>query len=248
MWLVICELNDVSALWAYRGLKARGLLPIEILSADMLAYSLRWEHWLGNDSVGVGITLADGRNIRSDTILGVLNRLQTIPSAHLRANPADRDYASQELFAFFMSWIYSLPRTVLNRPGSQSLSGQWRHASEWVWLAARAGLATPRYRQNSCDETDMMRSRGRITSAGTPVNTVIVVDGLVVGASAPPDVIRGCKRLSELSMTPLLGVEFTASPIEPWTFAGATLLPDLRLGGEALLDALALVLRGKPER
>ena len=50
---------------------------------------------------------------------------------------------------------------------------------------------------------------------------------------------QGCRRLAELSHTALLGVEFTTSSAGPWTFAGATPMPDLRLGGEALLDALA---------
>lgn len=247
MWLVFCELNDASALWAYQGLKSRGLEPIELLSAEMLAYSLHWEHRLGYDAPSINIILSDGRAIGSDTISGVLNRLQTIPSEHLRANHADRDYASQELFAFFMSWIFSLPKPVLNRPTSQGLSGQWRHASEWVWLATQAGLTSLPYKQTSYDEIDTNRLKGTLVTAETKVKMVIVIDGYVIGSNLPHDIARSCKHLSELSETSLLGIEFIEGSAGSWTFAGATPLPDLRLGGQELLNVLAAVLSKKME-
>lgn len=245
MWLVFCELNDASALWAYKGLKSRGLEPVELLSAQMLAYSLHWEHRLGSNAPSIKIILSDGREINSDTISGVLNRLQTIPSAHLRASPADQDYASQELFAFFMSWIFSLPQPVLNRPTSQGLSGQWRHASEWVWLATQAGLTSLPYKQTSYDLIDTNHLKGSLVPADTPVKMVIVIDGYVIGSNIPPDIARSCKHLSELSETNLLGIEFIEGSAGSWTFAGATPLPNLRLGGEELLDILATVLKEK---
>jgi hypothetical protein len=41
----------------------------------------------------------------------------------------------------------------------------------------------------------------------------------------------------------LLGIDFAMSAVgAPWEFAGATPLPDLRLGGEPLLDALTMAL------
>jgi hypothetical protein len=41
----------------------------------------------------------------------------------------------------------------------------------------------------------------------------------------------------------LLGIDFAMSAVgAPWEFAGATPLPDLTLGGEPLLDALAVAL------
>jgi hypothetical protein len=79
------------------------------------------------------------------------------------------------------------------------------------------------------------------------VQTVFVVADQVVGATLPRHIRRGCRRLAELSHTALLGIEFTTDPAGPWTFAGATPVPDLRLGGEALLDALASALRGEQE-
>jgi hypothetical protein len=245
MWLVLCASSDVSALWAYQGLKARGLTPLELVSAEMLAYSLRWEQRLGSDGSSLEITLADGRTISDVTTRGVLNRLMSVPPEHLlAAHPNDRDYATQELTAFYMSWLYALPQPVLNRPAPQGLSGQWRHVSEWVWLASKAGLPTSEYRQSSHDHLDEMGVERRLVPVGTPVNVVIVVAGHVVGAPAPTDILRGCQRLAELAGTELLGIEFAPGSAGDWTFAGATPVPDLRLGGQPLLDVLTCVFRG----
>jgi hypothetical protein len=176
----------------------------------------------------------------------VLNRLVTVPYEPLRhLEPEDRDYASQELTAFFLSWLHALPCPVLNRATPQGLSGAWRHRSEWVWLAAQAGLPTPRYRQSS-SSGGQVRDAG-ITSPASTVATVLVVGRQVVGESAPSSILSGCQRLARLTGTHLLGIEFTADAGGAWTFSGATPQPDLRLGGSALLDALSSAFQGGKE-
>ncbi|MGH9902588.1 MAG: hypothetical protein ACRD68_12340 [Pyrinomonadaceae bacterium] len=243
MWLVLCGADDLAALWAYQGLKARGLSPLELVSDGALACALRWEHRLGAGGPSTAVTLADGRTIRGDEIAGVLNRLLILPSGHMRAaSPADRDYAGQELVAFFTSWLYALPRPVLNRPTPQGLCGRWRPVSEWVWMASRAGLPAPHYvRTMSGDGAENFARR--LAPQDASVMTAIVVAGRVVGASLPPDISEGCRRLARLAGTQLLGVEFYDGEAGPWTFAGATPFPDLRLGGPALLGALATALQ-----
>lgn len=244
MWLVLCPPNDLAALWAYQGLKARGLAPLELVSAEMLAYGLRWEHRLSTNGLSVDITLADRRTIRSSTVRGILNRLSYIPQEHFyAAGSADRDYAAQELMAFYMSWLHAMPGAVLNRPTAQGLSGSWRHISEWVWLAGRAGLPTLPYRQTGLDQIEDGHTGGRLVSEATPAKTILVVGGHLTGTPAPPDILEGCKRLAALSATALLGIEFVAGSRSSWTFAGATPLPDLRLGGEVLLDLLVSALQ-----
>jgi hypothetical protein len=184
----------------------------------------------------------------SDTVQGVLNRLLSVPPEPLRwAAPADRDYATQELTAFYLSWLYALPQPVLNRPTPQGLCGQWRHVSEWVWLASQAELPVPDYRQSGRDLIDERFSERRLVASGTPVHTVLVVAGQTAGAAAPSSILAGCRRLAELADTALLGVEFAPGSAGPWTFAGATPFPDLRLGDEALLDILATALAGGQE-
>jgi hypothetical protein len=241
MWLVFCASDDLPALWAYQGLEALGLTPLELVSADLLAYSLRWEHRLGAGGTATVLTLADGRTIHSGEVRGVLNRLRALPFEHLRRAapedaPEDFEYARAEILALFTSWLYALPPPVLNRASPEGLGGQGRHISEWVWLAARAGLVTRPYREAGRPDQGALYTGSRLASA-VPVRTVFVVAGRVVGAASGP-IRERCLRLAELAGTDLLGIDFAAVGTDPWTFAGATPLPDLRLGGQALLKAL----------
>lgn len=248
MWLVLCSSGDEPALWAYHGLRAGGLMPLELVSTEMLASGVRWDHRLEAGGASTEITLPDGRTISSTDTRGVLNRLVSLPHEPLTmAHPADRDYATQEFTAFYLSWLYSFPEPVLNRPTPVGLAGQWRHTSEWVWLASQAGLPVPEYRQSSWDPADPMEYQS-LVPPGTGANTIIVVAGHVVGAPSPLHIVEGCRRLSELAQTPLLGVDFAPGAAGSWTFARATPLPDLRLGGQCLLDALATVFKGEEEK
>ena len=237
MWLVLCTTDDLSALWAARGLTARGLQPVEVVTAEALAYNRCFEHRLLGGRSSVKITLADGRVIDSATIRGTLNRLQVIPGSHLRTNSKDRQYAEQELYALYLSWLYALPGKMLNRPTPQGLSGEWRHPSEWVWLANQAGLKTAPYGQSNFRAAPSLQ---QLPPAA--VQTIIVVDGICCGAAAPREVMAGCSRLSGISATKLLGVDFEVTPDEDWIFSKATPFPDLRLGGDKLNDALAQAL------
>lgn len=239
MWLILCGTDDLPALWAFQGLGARGLAPLELVSAPLLAYSLRWEHRLDGNGAGTVLTLADGRTLQGGEVRGTLNRLRSLPFAHLEhAAPGDREYARTELLALFASWLHALPPPVLNRPAPESLVGRDRHLSEWVWLAARAGLPTPPYAESS-DPAGAPAAGARPVPIFTPWRTVFVVAGRAVG-EAPDGVLEGCLRLANLAETALLGIDFAATAAAgPWTFAGASPFPDLRLGGPALLDALS---------
>jgi hypothetical protein len=248
MYLVLYNSYDTAALWAFRGLKAHGLNPIELVDADSLVCNPYFEHRIKTNQVSTKIKLPDGRQINSETTLGVLNRLQSIPTAQLKASKADNLYALQELTALFVSWLYSLPRPVLNPATPQGLSGEFKHASKWILMANSAGLTTAKYEQDSYDaDKAPFRWIGRLVPPETPVKTVFVVYSQVVGKDIPPEVAEGCRRIAELAETPLLGIEFSDSFNDPWTFVGATPFPDLTLGGEALLDELAHALQSKRE-
>ncbi|HEX2093713.1 MAG TPA: hypothetical protein VHG28_15025 [Longimicrobiaceae bacterium] len=229
MYLVMGASGDPSALWAYRGLRERRVGPLEWVSLEALAGAGRWEHRVGADGAAVRVTLADGREIRSEGVRGAINRLWAAPGiAPGAVHPADREYAEQELAAFYLSWLHALPPPVLNRPTPRGLCGAWRHATEWRRLAARAGLPTPEH-------------GGEGRDAG-PVRTVYAVAGEVVGDDLPRGIREGCRRLARLAGTALLGISLAPGTAAGWAFAGATPLPDLRPGGDALLDALARAL------
>jgi hypothetical protein len=121
------------------------------------------------------------------------------------------------------------------------LSGAWRHISEWVWLAAQAGLPTPDYKQDSHDEIDETTEIRRLLPAGTSTSMAITVGEQVFGPPLPPAISAACTKLATISKTAMLGIEL-AFQNSSWIFAGATPMPDLRIGGEPLLDALAVKL------
>jgi hypothetical protein len=226
-------------MWAYQGLRRRGLLPLELVTAEMLLQDCKWEHRVGAANASIVVTLADGRVINNEAVRGTLNRLTHVPMRRLAGAP-DHEYASQEYAAFFMSWLYALPQPVLNGTAAQGLSGAWRHVSEWVSLAAQAGLPTANYRQTSEDTIDERKEIRRLFPAELPTTLFITVGNRVVGPALPPELRAGCVRLAQLAQTRLLGVELaTDGPSNSSVFAGASPMPDLRAGGEPLLDALA---------
>ncbi|HEY7164245.1 MAG TPA: hypothetical protein VIB79_06760 [Candidatus Binatia bacterium] len=233
MWWVFCGTNDLSALWAARGLKALGLEPLEIVTSESLTYNRRLEHRVRTGSSNVIIELADGRVLESRAVRGVLNRLGLLPSAHFdAANTVDRDYAQQELYALFLSWLHSLPGPLLNRPTPQGLSGAWRHLSEWMWLAGKAGLMTPPYRLGGLGES---YDGGRDSIISNRM--AIVTDDVTCEPAMPPQVRAGCLALARLSGTALLGIHFHVANGQ-WTFVSATPAPDLHLGGDPVLHGL----------
>lgn len=239
MWLVLCEDHDAAAHWAHRGLVARGL-PTELVTSTGLGTATRWVHRLGPHGANGGeleVSLADGREIRSGEVNGVLNRLLSAWNPQIgHARAGDREYAIQEIHAFHVSWLQSLPGPMLNRPHMGGLSGRWRYIPEWLGLGARAGLPT-RPSPLDPDQTPPW-----LASREENVRTVITVGGQVLGAPSA-GLVDGCRKLARLSATPLLGTSFRedATP-NRWHLVGATPHPDLRLGGEPLLDALAAAL------
>jgi hypothetical protein len=242
MWLLLCERTDLHALWAARGLRARGVEPLEVVSSELLAYSLRWDHRLGRDGVRSEVSLADGRVISSSDVRGTLNRLQRVPDEHFaRASSADRAYAHQELSALVLSFIHSLPGPMLGRPAGAALSGPWLYASEWTHHAVEAGLPVATYSRTS-NEPDYGGESLVPAALGAPIETVIVAGDGVVGRRAPDAVAQCCLRLAERAGASLLGVRLAVNDGD-WTFAGAHPYPDLALGGDPLLDLIASALR-----
>jgi hypothetical protein len=237
VWLVLCSPHDDSAIWAYHGLRRRGLSPLRIVASEALAFSTRFEHEILADGISTRIGLADGWVLDSREIRGALNRVQQLPSDHYaRAAPEERLYAQQELFAIFLSWLNALPGAVFNRPGPRGLCGDWRPLSEWIRLAGRAGLETVRYQHD-----DQLGSRIVSPPGALPVS-VIVFRGHCFGVPLPKDVQEGCARLADASATPLAGIDFVRQGPR-WLFAAATPLPSLRIGGEPFLDELAAAFR-----
>ena len=239
LWLVLCGANDLPAFWAYEGLKRRGLQPLALVTEDQLGIGCRWVQRIDDQGVAAGLVTADGRTISTEETRGTFNRLMGVPrSFPLLAKAADRDYAIQEMTAFLMSWLAALPPPVLNAATPRGLSGAWRRAAEWTWLAASAGLPVASYFASTSDPANVLASEQPTAYPGAPRRTLFVVSGRAIG-KAPSQILAGCRRLAWLAGTALLGMDFADTAAGPWTFCGASPWPDLRTGGDALLDALA---------
>jgi hypothetical protein len=240
MWLVICNAGDSSSHWVRSGLQKRSLAPVELITTESLMTSVRWEHRLGKARISTKFELLDGRQFNDREVQGTLNRMLYIPQESLLLiKPSERPYIAQELTSLFLSWLYSVPGVMVNRPTPQGLCGQWRHISEWVFLAAQAGLPTLPYRQSGNDVNLGLGIQTSLAPSGWNIQTSIVFNGVIYGASFPPEIQAGCLRLWQASRTELLGIELACGPAGEYAFSGANVYPTLNLGGEALLDALA---------
>lgn len=234
--LVLCEEYDMVALWAADGLRSQGLTVAIITGAD-LATAEHWEHRVGRAGVVFELELAGGRHFSNREVWGALNRLSYLPAAWIqRLGGSDRDYAIQEMYAFYLSWLHSLPGPLLNPPTPQGLCGNWRHPSVWVALAGRAGLPTPIYCQSSDDDPDAFWKPATVPAP----TTVFVVNEQVIAQAGLPEQLRDpCIRLARAAGARLLGIDFAPSAAGEWCFAGASVMPDLFRGGEPLIGALA---------
>lgn len=244
MWLVLCSSSDLSAHWAFQGLMQLGVAPLHLVTAESLASARTWEHRVSSNGADVTITLANGVLIRSSQIRGVLNRLSAPSDFTARsAVTADQQYTAAEMQAFYLSWLRTLPGVVINRPSPLGLSGAWMHASEWTLHANRAGLRTCTYRQSareSAAEADARRAS--LSRERTAARHLIALRGEVFGAPAPLDVALACGRLAKAAGTEILGIQLNSGEGDEWTFADATALPDLRIGGAPLLRRMAQIL------
>ena len=239
MKLVLCEADDLGALWVYESLRARDGSAVELVTAGALAYGLSWEYRLGTSTDALRIQLSEGREIHGDQVTGVLNRLHTLPSDHMK-EPAedDLDYCVQEVYSFGMAWLSSIPAPVVNPPSAAGLSGGCRHRSEWLWQAAKAGLEIPEYRHHSGagghgPGEDLVLDDPRLEAM-----PVVIVLGNRVFMEAPDSVQDGCRRLAAASGVPLLGASFVRDAANRWLFVNATVLPDLRFAGDGFARAL----------
>lgn len=230
MQLVVCTPADRPALWAACGLRQRGATALELVSVEALVCAPHWEHRLAADGTTRTIVrLADGRTIDSAAVSGVLNRVAAVPDTHLAgASAADREYARQEWWALLLGWLASL-QGVINRPAPFALAGPAYPEAHWRWLAAAAGL----HPHPDFVDGRLAPDPGRLRA--------IVLDDRTFGPPLPRAVARGAVDLARSAGARLLGVDF-ADDREGLRFARATALPDLTLGGDALLAGLSSAL------
>jgi hypothetical protein len=270
VYLVLCHLDDRSAVRVYCALRAKhGSRAVELVSSEELMLAPRWRHALDSTTVLTELELADGRHIHSDSVGLVLQRILRLePPQFQRSGPDDREYAAAELHALFLSWLEGLACPVVNRAGPRGLSGADRSLLEWMRLAALAGLSargvqlssdarrfphplwTP-HLAVSCpgleDPPVVPRPEllGRapalfLEHLDGPQSRVLVAGTRCLGA-VPDAVADGCVRLAHLSGDHLLGVRVGRVGGE-WRFCGATPNPEIpRAAATFVADSLARI-------
>jgi hypothetical protein len=165
-----------------------------------------------------------------------LNRLVAVPPACLEgADPGDRVYADQEWRALLVSALHGLASRgvpVVNEAHPYHLRGRWRTPGEWAILAHRAGFRAPAWRWDGV--TPAIATEDDVAASA---DVVVVGDGVFGGV--PGDVAEQSRRLAGLAGEPVLGIRLGSDLAGGWTFIGADPAPDLRIAGDAGLDALA---------
>jgi hypothetical protein len=234
MWLVLADRADEAAMWAFLGLKRRGLEPLEYILPEELVSGARFFQRLSGAREASCVELADGRRIDSVEVRGVLNRLTCLPQA--KAGGPEGAYVAAEYHAWVMSWLAGLACPVLSPPGYGLLCGEARSDVEWAALARAASLDFDPLHRTCEDEA-------RSGPPGDAAETVFVVAGEVVAPREDRLLDSACQELAALAGAPVLGVYFRTGPDGRRLFCEATALPDLRAGGRALLDAIGRALR-----
>jgi hypothetical protein len=243
MFLVLCSLFDTAAHWASRGLQALGLEPLLMVTTEMLSSAVPRKPGISRPGDPIALTLANGCTVSfSDrTVRGVLNRLVATPGPRPNTQAiSGPDYTHPHMSAFCLSWLSSLSCPVLNRPTPQGFAGRYFHISDWEVLASQAGLVAEAEGQIGNGPAEIYRSK---THSQARMARVIVFQNQIFGSLLPDAIRKGCCRLAKLSGAPLLGIDFQTSPEGMWTFSKATPMPDLMIGGAALLQSLAAFLQ-----
>ncbi|MFF3731036.1 hypothetical protein ACFYXM_12115 [Streptomyces sp. NPDC002476] len=248
MWLVLCDPEDQAARWVRTGLRENGLDPVELVDSEMLTRSVRSAHRIEEGRASFETTLPDGRTLASDDVDGVVNRLTYAPVEHLVfASAVDTCYAMAEMSALVLSWLQCLAPVTVNRPSPLGLSGAWRSPAEWNVLAAGAGLPVAPLRLSG--ESPAAASGESPAAAGkAAARTVVVLGEHVFGGEAVPDLVPACRRLARAAGADLLGVGLEVGDRHGARFAGATLLPDLRIAGPTFVARLHAYLTRLPAR
>jgi hypothetical protein len=247
MLLVVCGLDDDSALW-FACRAGQSGADCTVVTTEALSYARHLSHRLACGEVHTEVRLADGTRLVDSEISGVLNRAVQPPVAAWQlAAPAERDYATMELHACTLSWLHALPCQVRNRPEPACLAGPLRHPFVTIAAAQGAGLPCPQVRFDTASPLDpadaLLLAAARAAGPQARPVHLACLDGVVAGDEPPEPVAAGIRAFAARmgAEEALLGIDFFAGA-GGWWFAGTSPLPDLRAGGEALCRRLLALL------
>jgi hypothetical protein len=231
--LILANPDDRAALWLRGALVSLADMPVQVLTPTRLVCARSITHRLPSPSGDFRFEFADGDVLLAGEIVGLVNRMTALPTAHLEFAAADRAYAEAELHAFLLGWLGSLACPMLNPPAPESLAGAWHSDVAALHLAALAGL--------DCASASVDADTPLEPARATAEMVHFVLDGRVIGPILPARDRDSLLQFAHLWGTRLLQVE-TARQRGKLTYVAASAVPHYSLGGHALVRAMAEVL------
>ena len=229
MFLILANAGDLVALQVANKLALwQGREKVIFLSAEYLAQETVWRYRQTSHDERTEIRLPEGRVIDCRDLSAVFNRLWQITPPHfIAATEADRLYATSEMFAFLLSWLSGLQCPVINPANPRALSGAPRNLTEWMKMAASAGLATRPLRL-----TSKVQSQSEPPETDEITRRVLIVGGEITGESvdqwagaSTKNLIEGCRRLAQHSQADLIEAVFAQDGSAQWRLNWATTFP-----------------------
>jgi hypothetical protein len=243
MWLILANATDLAGPWLAAGLAARTHLRVQRLTEHDLASAETWEHENGGDNAWVRLVLADGRCIDSREVTGVVNLLAQPPFARPPVGFRGRNHAHavEELKTLLTSSLASSGCPHLSAPGVQESSRNY-HQSEWMMLAAAAGLPIqPRtfFSRNFYSEP----AEANADESPASANRLLIIgeNVLHLGSddSVPKSIRSAAIRFASVTQNQILELHFRRDGTDGWIFHHVLPCADLIAGGDAALDAFA---------
>jgi len=144
---ILAHFGDDTAQRVYAAFRSRRKSDqVRLITSEELVLAPHWRHKLSQGTITSQVQLADGTWIIPDPGDLIFNRLQAVKMPQFEiASREDQNFAAQEMYALWLSWLSSLPCAVVNSASPRGLSGQNRSPVEWLMLAARAGLPVRGY-------------------------------------------------------------------------------------------------------
>lgn len=221
-YLFLAQADDIGALQVAAGLRRRhGSAAVAVVSPEALAMAPEWRHALTPQEnsprlrIESHVRLASGVELGGDELKTIFNRLQIANAPHFHAAVnTDKEYASAELSALWVSWLSGLAAggvALFNPPQRGALQPGYSRL-EWLKLASRAGLSvgpvavSPLAVNLTERDEDRQNTRLYLLAAG---NFQVVLNAPESHSLA--GVEEAVRRLQALSSCPLLELRFQAS-------------------------------------
>ncbi len=235
MYVVLADRSDHSALWLCSNLQPLLPHPIVHITPAQLVYSTSITHRLETDRAQSHFDLADGSTLKFENVSGVINRFDTMPTAHLdRAEKTERDYAATELQAFLLGWLASLECPVLNPPSPEWLGGSWHSPMAAAEIAAQVGLAC--FPTAVCSDTTPPPE-----NSVTPTEAHFVCNGRLFGPLVDSQLRDALIGFAHAWGAPLVQIDMRRRSEGP-AFVRASSFVDFPRGGATLTRAIAQAL------